>query len=62
MTVSSGMKYWTNPSVARFAGDIDPVAFMQKKARELIFHAFQKGWTGLWVQRSLDYFRSWIIV
>jgi len=46
MTVSSGMKYWTNPSVARFAGDIDPVAFMQKKARELIFHAFQKGWTG----------------
>lgn len=40
------MKYWTNPSVARFAGDIDPVEFMQQKARELVIHALQEGWTG----------------
>lgn len=40
------MQYWTNPSVARFAGDSDPIAFMQKKARELVLRALQEGWTG----------------
>jgi len=40
------MKYWTNPSVARFAGDIDPITLIQKKARELVLHALQVGWAG----------------
>jgi hypothetical protein len=46
MIVSSGMKYWSNPSVTRFAGDSDPIALMQEKSRELVFHAFQEGWKG----------------
>lgn len=44
--MSSGMKYWSNPSVTRFAGDSDPIALMQEKSRELVFHAFQEGWKG----------------
>jgi hypothetical protein len=37
---------WTNLSVQKFAGDQDPVAVMESKARELALNAIDDGWTG----------------
>lgn len=37
---------WTNPSVLAFAGESDPVAAMENKARELALRAMDEGWTG----------------
>ena len=37
---------WTNKSVIRFAGNSDPVAKVQSKARELALQAMEMGWTG----------------
>ncbi|MGO8914724.1 MAG: ImmA/IrrE family metallo-endopeptidase, partial [Stellaceae bacterium] len=37
---------WTNPSVRAFAGDKNPVAAMERKARSVILEAFDKGWSG----------------
>jgi O-acetyl-ADP-ribose deacetylase (regulator of RNase III) len=37
---------WTNQSVQKFAGDQDPVAVMESKARELALNAIDDGWAG----------------
>src|SRR5690348_7392757 len=37
---------WTNESVARFAHGHDPVTFMEEKARKLVLHAIDAGWSG----------------
>lgn len=37
---------WTNKSVLGFAGDGDPVAAMERKARDIALGAIDKGWGG----------------
>jgi O-acetyl-ADP-ribose deacetylase (regulator of RNase III) len=37
---------WTNTSVRKFAGDGDPIALVEAKARELVLKAFDAGWIG----------------
>jgi O-acetyl-ADP-ribose deacetylase (regulator of RNase III) len=38
--------FWTNKSVLKFAGDADPVALVEAKARELVLRARDAGWSG----------------
>ena len=38
--------YWTNPSVRRFAGELDPISLITDKAREVVLRAIQSGWQG----------------
>lgn len=40
------MTRWTNKSVIRFAGESDPIAKVQAKAKELALEAMENGWTG----------------
>ena len=40
------MTRWTNKSVVLFAGQSDPIARIQRKARELVFQAMENGWSG----------------
>ncbi len=42
----SGGLTWTNPSVLGFAGEKDPVAAIEQKARAIVLDAFDKGWSG----------------
>jgi O-acetyl-ADP-ribose deacetylase (regulator of RNase III) len=42
----SGAMRWTNQSVVRFAGDQDPVALIERKARDLVLNARDAGWQG----------------
>lgn len=45
--VAMSKKYkWTNPSVLRFAQDEDPVAKIERAARELALQAMDEGWPG----------------
>ena len=37
---------WTNRSVLNFAGDSDPIALIEAKARELVLKARDAGWSG----------------
>lgn len=37
---------WTNSSVLALAGDSDPVRVLTAKVRDLIFSAFESGWSG----------------
>jgi hypothetical protein len=37
---------WTNPSVIAFAGNQDPLDAIVRRARETVFQAFDKGWSG----------------
>ncbi|MCY4221151.1 MAG: ImmA/IrrE family metallo-endopeptidase [Thiotrichales bacterium] len=37
---------WTNPSILKFAGNEDPVARMEKKVRQVVLDAVDKGWSG----------------
>jgi O-acetyl-ADP-ribose deacetylase (regulator of RNase III) len=37
---------WTNSSVLALARDSDPVQVLTAKVRDLIFHAFESGWSG----------------
>ena len=37
---------WTNKSVLALAGREDPIAAIERKARELVLHARDKGWDG----------------
>jgi hypothetical protein len=37
---------WTNPSVIAFAGDQDPIEAIERRAREVVLQAFDKGWSG----------------
>jgi len=37
---------WTNPSVLRFAGEDEPVAKIERAARELALRAMDEGWAG----------------
>ena len=37
---------WTNESVLKFAGDGDPIAKIESKARELVLRALDNGWSG----------------
>lgn len=37
---------WTNQSVVRFAGNQDPVALIERKARDLVLNARDAGWQG----------------
>jgi O-acetyl-ADP-ribose deacetylase (regulator of RNase III) len=37
---------WTNESVARLAGNEDPVTVIESKARELVLMAIDNGWSG----------------
>lgn len=45
MTQSNGFR-WTNESVLRFAGGGNPVATIERKARELVLKARDAGWQG----------------
>lgn len=38
--------HWTNPSVLKFAGDDDPIDFIQQEAKALVLTAVEQGWTG----------------
>jgi O-acetyl-ADP-ribose deacetylase (regulator of RNase III) len=38
--------HWTNRSVVRFAGNEDPVALIERKARDLVLKARDAGWEG----------------
>jgi Zn-dependent peptidase ImmA (M78 family)/O-acetyl-ADP-ribose deacetylase (regulator of RNase III) len=44
--VQSGAMRWTNQSVVRFAGNQDPVALIERKARDLVLNARDAGWQG----------------
>lgn len=49
---------WTNPSVRRLAGDLDPVQVITERARSLTLSMIQEGWPGppydpLWVAEQL---------
>jgi hypothetical protein len=44
--VQSGTMRWTNQSVIRFAGNEDPVALIERKARDLVLNARDAGWSG----------------
>jgi len=37
---------WTNPSVLALSSDSDPVEVITAKARDLVFHALERGWQG----------------
>jgi hypothetical protein len=37
---------WTNKSVLKFAGDGNPIALIEAKARELVLKALDAGWSG----------------
>jgi hypothetical protein len=37
---------WSNVSVLKLAGDLNPVEVISAKVRDLIFEAFEKGWSG----------------
>ena len=37
---------WTNKSVLKFAGNSDPIALIESKARELVLRARDAGWAG----------------
>jgi len=39
-------EYWTNPSVLQFAGKLDPIDLITRKAREEVLRAVQAGWQG----------------
>lgn len=43
---SQQIEYWTNPSVARFAGKADPIGLIAKTAKEQVLRAMQAGWQG----------------
>jgi Zn-dependent peptidase ImmA (M78 family)/O-acetyl-ADP-ribose deacetylase (regulator of RNase III) len=44
--VQSGAMRWTNQSVVRFAGNEDPIALIERKARDLVLNARDAGWQG----------------
>jgi hypothetical protein len=44
--VHSGAMRWTNQSVVRFAGNEDPIALIERKARDLVLNARDAGWQG----------------
>ena len=44
--MQSGAMRWTNQSVVRFAGNEDPVALIERKARDLVLNARDAGWEG----------------
>ena len=44
--MQSGAMRWTNQSVVRFAGNDDPVALIERKARDLVLNARDAGWQG----------------
>jgi Zn-dependent peptidase ImmA (M78 family)/O-acetyl-ADP-ribose deacetylase (regulator of RNase III) len=44
--VQSGTMRWTNQSVVQFAGGSDPVALIERKARDLVLKALDAGWEG----------------
>jgi len=37
---------WTNESVRKFAGERDPVAIMEERARSMVLSAIDDGWKG----------------
>jgi O-acetyl-ADP-ribose deacetylase (regulator of RNase III) len=39
-------KFWTNPSVLALSGDRDPIGAITERAREVVFHALERGWHG----------------
>lgn len=39
-------QHWTNSSVLALAGDSDPLKVLTTKVRELVFGAFEAGWSG----------------
>ncbi len=45
MVHTGGMR-WTNQSVIRFAGGEDPVAVIERKARDIVLRARDSGWEG----------------
>ncbi len=46
MTTAERPKYWTNPSVSKFARGSDPIEVMERVAREVVLSAIQEGWKG----------------
>ena len=38
--------FWTNESVLGFAGDLDPIEAVTRRAREFVYSALEKGWRG----------------
>jgi O-acetyl-ADP-ribose deacetylase (regulator of RNase III) len=38
--------FWTNPSVRVFSRDRDPIEAITSDAREVVFHALERGWEG----------------
>ncbi|MHB8500713.1 MAG: ImmA/IrrE family metallo-endopeptidase [Candidatus Acidiferrales bacterium] len=40
-------QHWTNTSVLGLAGDSDPLEVLTTRVRELVFGAFEAGWSGL---------------
>lgn len=45
VTRSEGI-HWTNKSVLRLAKGQDPIALIERKARDLVLRARDKGWAG----------------
>lgn len=45
-TVEGGKLRWTNRSVLSFAAGSDPVETLVAKVRDLVFRAFESGWSG----------------
>jgi len=43
---SSRNQHWSNSSVLKLAGDSDPVEVISARVRDLIFQAFEQGWSG----------------
>jgi hypothetical protein len=39
-------RYWTNPSVRKFAGNSDPIESITRRTREEVLRAIQDGWQG----------------
>src|SRR5262245_16685999 len=39
-------RYWQNTSVKALASDLDPIMVMKQKARDCVFGALEKGWSG----------------
>jgi len=39
-------RYWTNPSVRKFAGNSDPIESITRRTREEVLRAMQDGWQG----------------
>src|SRR5258706_3697279 len=42
----SSFVQWTNDSVVKFAGGIDPIRRMSERAEELVIEAVERGWKG----------------